>query len=294
MHPIFVRNSAHALVTIMDLFRAGPSFDMKREDDPKAEAVEYKMMPCPISTVIGEPTERAIPWPWWKMDPFVSLLHGLQMVVGCYKSLKEIGSCREMVAVNFQIADATDQTALFKISLTGNLDMTVFDRSRVGVAHLFGSAVPRYTMIQELMAAILKVPMGVYTHVSCDLVTVSKSIPSGKAPQDAYTKGTIRQYPMIEGDVDPFIRDTAMLLSEGPVLGIQDKFIKEVVSPLWEAFTLLTQSEDAKRFGTALEVVKRCRASDWREVCEAYIHRQASDFLMESVPKTPPKLTLVN
>lgn len=292
MHVIFARNPAHALISVMDLCRSGPTIEMKKESEPDAKAVEYRVVPFPIATILGEPTERVIPWPWWEMDPLTGFLHGLQILVSSYEFLKQrLGNCQEMNTLDFKIADATDQTATFKISVHGKLDMVVFDRSRVGVAYLFGIAMVRYTMVLELLAAILKVPMGVYTHVSGDLVTTTKSLPFGEAPPDSYTLGTIRQYPMIEGDVESFIRDATMLVSEGPVLGIQNKFIKEVASPIWKAFNILNGSEDVKRFGSALEIVKRCRASDWRSVSEEFISKQASNFLMDQVP---PALHLVN
>jgi hypothetical protein len=265
MQTIFARNQGQALVYAIKTLHSCPI----QEVGPGL--LEYRVVPYPISFVLLRPDERVIPWSWWNGNPFSGFLDGLSMVVSASTMLAKIGNCQQLHTCEFMIDQIVEQTVAFKQSMKGRLDVVVFDRSRIELGHLFTTAMCRYTMVQEYLAAVLSIPMGTYTHVCSDLVQQAETLPAGKelSVKDPYGVGTIVTHPMIEGPVPTFVRDASMLMEEGPTLGMEDRFIKHVAVPMHEALRVLRS--DRPGFQLALKLLAKCRASDWRVVSEAFV-----------------------
>lgn len=286
MYTIFARNPGHALIAAIKGLQAGPIQEVSCE----VGKLSYRVMPFPVAFVMGCPGERAISWPWWGVDPFAGFLEGLRMVVAASEGLNKIGDCRELHTCEFMMNQEIEQSALFKRSVNGCLDVMVFDRSRISLGKLFTITMCRYTMIQEFLAAVLGIPVGVYTHVSTDLVQQSETFPAAKdlEKKDPYEVGTIKSHPMIEGDIPTFVRDAIMLMEQGPTIGIQNRFIKDVATPIFQSCHALHSEESGRPlFQPALDYIAKCRASDWRTVCEDFIRMQKRNRLLDQVQPTP-------
>lgn len=287
MHVTFARNAGHALLTAVRMLRKGPIEEVPCE----IGKLEYRVFPFPTAFVIACPIERCIPWVWWNVDPLAGLIDGLRTLVAVSQGLSKISDCRELRVVEMTVDGNVSQSIGFKQSDRG-LDMTVFDRGRTELGDLFGSVMCRLSMVHELMAFLQNLPMGMYTHICCDLVQQAESFPKLKNLQvkDPYEVGSFSVYPMLDGgDSSRFVSDAAMLIDEGPVMGIQNKFIKEVAAPIQLAYGHLYDG-DRPQFSDALTCIAKCRAADWRVTCEEFIQRRLIQSHMDGQEAKIPSI----
>lgn len=82
-----------------------------------------------------------------------------------------------------------------------------------------------------------------------------------------------KRVPLVRGPIGRLASELCMLAQEGPVIGMEDPFIRRVAGPIYNAHrALLNSSEGTSRFDRARELLSRCESEDWREACTDYIN----------------------
>lgn len=180
--------------------------------------------------------------------------------------------------------DTKDQpcntTIFFKIR-KGNLNMTVCNRSNDMIWGAYGANAVHFSVLQEYMAAMIGVNIGVYNQVSDSLHVYMNAVwdrvkhlePSLLGP---YDHSILKPYPLVQNP-ETWDRelDTFMFMAEDTYIPDQghrwsNLFFPEVAIPVDYAYKL----HKAKRDDKALEVLQKCRAEDWRAACTQWIQRR--------------------
>lgn len=163
----------------------------------------------------------------------------------------------------------------FRISVNGELDMTVCNRSNDIIWGAYGANAVHMSMMQEVMAAWIGVPVGRYWQVSNNYhayVKVFEQKNVDSATYDMYDDGA-EVFPMVNGSIDEWFEDLYMFLEEGPIVGFRDKFFRRVVTPIWVAWKCW-KSTDENKIDMAQDALKNCMASDWRIACHDWLERR--------------------
>ena len=197
--------------------------------------------------------------------------------------------------------DLTDQVAKrdipcnLVICFTVNasaLDMTVYNRSNDIVWGCYGANAVHFSMLQEVMAAMVGVPVGVYYQVSNNwhayqdtfekvrplALEAAQPTLHGMRQPNPYAACAVAPYPMVSTDADTWFAELAMFMSEeGSATGYTEKFFRRVAVPLVQAHTTYTVVEAPHRFDEAYAACNNIQATDWRLACQQWIlRRQAS------------------
>lgn len=167
--------------------------------------------------------------------------------------------------------------AHFSVSDRG-LDMIVFNRSNDIIWGCYGANAVHFSMLHEVMAAWIGVPVGTYTQVSANwhgyLDTMSKhwDVTIEEYP-DPYEKGDVEPFQMVNVPIETWFQDLEIFMADGPIVGFRDRFFRRVVTPMfhaWEAY----KTKSPMRYDNALEIINQCEASDWRKACIEWIERR--------------------
>lgn len=168
---------------------------------------------------------------------------------------------------------------LFRISVHGNLDMTVFNRSNDVIWGAYGANAVHMSMLQEFMAAWIGVPMGRYWQISNNFhgydEIMTKHVALAARPIDElcpYQRGLVEPYQMVDTDINTWQQDLGIFLDEGPIVGFKSKFFRKVVTPIFNSW----QAYKADDKDAAMEIIKQCAASDWRAACEDWLIRRGA------------------
>lgn len=188
-------------------------------------------------------------------------------------------------------------TIFFKVR-DGRLTMTVCNRSNDIIWGCYGSNVVHMSMLQEYMAGLVGVPVGVYYQVSDSWHAYTErwerytggSFQEGKrigsatvtagalhCGEDYYTTFSPRAepYPMVEeaaawdSDLHAWMIGTEYSVSVQ--IAYSNSFFPRVAQPLFEAWRWWKDKQPER----ALETVRYCLASDWRIACEQWMQRRA-------------------
>ncbi len=165
----------------------------------------------------------------------------------------------------------------FAISVDGTLDMSVSNRSNDVVWGCYGANAVHMSMLQEYMAAKIGVPVGRYWQISnnwhCyeDTFGLISHLDDAEGP-NPYED--MEPFPMVTKEIEVWEQDLAMFMDQGPIIGFRDRFFRQVVTPIHNAWVALNNRDDPNRFTTATEIMAQCRAEDWRLACNAYIQRR--------------------
>lgn len=169
--------------------------------------------------------------------------------------------------------------ALFSISQTGDLNMTVYNRSNDMIWGTYGANAVHFSMLQEVMAAWVGVPVGKYWQVSNNYHVYNnvyqKHIEILNSDQTcAYENREVAPFKMVNIPIDTWFGELNMFLEEGPVMGFTDPFFRKVAAPLWDAWFAFKNKEDPQRIERALIAANRCAASDWRKAAVEWLQRR--------------------
>lgn len=172
-----------------------------------------------------------------------------------------------------QVKDVPCNTHIyFRISpKSGALDMTVCCRSNDIVWGAYGSNVVHMSMLQELVAAIIGVEVGVYSQVSNDYHAYLKVLE--EKPNMDVVSGSITPYdqvdpyPMINVDPKIWLQDLDLFLENPESFGYRDQFFRRVAIPILRSHEAYRKRKDPDRFNKALEIINQCAAADWRIAC---------------------------
>lgn len=177
--------------------------------------------------------------------------------------------------------------AYFSRTDTGALDMTVTSRSNDALG---GDAV-HFSMLQEYLAVMIGCEVGKYWQITNNLhlylehhkelmeTMADKACESSshRASCPYETKAIETTALIPSGDVDTFDRDVAVMLDEGPILGISDWFCRKVALPMLLAINTYNGVEGTKiqRVDIAQGLLSGMPAnSDWRQAGVRWLERR--------------------
>jgi thymidylate synthase len=160
----------------------------------------------------------------------------------------------------------------FKIR-NDKLNMTVCNRSNDVIWGAYGANVVQFSMIQEYVASMVGIKMGVYNQIS-DSFHVYTDNPQWEKLKnlpmeinDPYLKGTAKPYSLIE-EPSSFDIELQLFLNGEEQMGWDNSFFPEVAIPMFEIWY---EHKESKRGFQYLDDIK---ASDWRLACEQWLARR--------------------
>lgn len=194
-------------------------------------------------------------------------------VIGMYDPSVDLGRKGKDIPCNTTIMFSRNIT-------TDRLDMTVTNRSNDAIWGAHGANAVHFSMLQEVMAAWIGIKVGTYYQVSNNYhAYVSVYEKHKEALQENfynyYQEGyNLRPYPMVNTDIDTWMGDLNMFMSEGPVTGFRDKFFRKVVTPIWNSYFAFKNKEDPDRVDTAIHIARGIAAQDWRVAIIEWLERR--------------------
>lgn len=171
--------------------------------------------------------------------------------------------------------------ATFRINPYGFLDMTVFNRSNDMIWGAYGANAVHFSVLQEVMAGFLNVPIGQYWQVSTNfhayIATLEKHghFVDGLAPGfDDYSVGMIKTFPIVNTPMNVWLQDLEMFMEQGPVLGLRDPFFRKVATPMYQSWYAWKDRENPGHKEAAMDYAMRIQADDWRKACTEWLQRR--------------------
>lgn len=178
-------------------------------------------------------------------------------------------------------------SACFQVN-DGALDMTVYNRSNDIVWGCYGANAVHFSMLHEVMAAWVGVPMGRYWQVSFNwhayldtaepLLALADQArgPYSEGRRTPYEMGLIEPFPMVTrgASVDVWMNELRMFMSEEDrALGYRDPFFRRVAIPMVRTHNAYRTGGDA-RFEMALAEAANIYATDWRTAATEWLQRR--------------------
>ena len=169
----------------------------------------------------------------------------------------------------------------FRINPSGQLDMTVFNRSNDMIWGAYGANAVHMSFLQEVMASWIGVPVGRYWQVSINfhayLNTLKKVSGLGSMLADTtkYELGSITPFPIVNGPIIEWFADLEMFMEEGSVIGYRDKFFKKVAVPMLVSWQHWKNKEDPDHVNKAISSAADIQATDWSLACVEWLERRA-------------------
>lgn len=176
--------------------------------------------------------------------------------------------------------DVPCNTAIFFKIRNGLLNMTVCNRSNDMIWGAYGANVVQFSMLQEYVAALVGVDVGVYYQVSDSLHAYTdvfdKVRSQNKWINDAYETGEVAPFKMVHA-VEDFDHDLQTFVSEQGATDYANPFFTCVAEPMRRAW-FHYKNRDRIR---AVEAMTFVTASDWRKAGTEWLARRGfgSSFL---------------
>ena len=160
------------------------------------------------------------------------------------------------------------------------LNMTVCNRSNDVWWGAYGANAVHFSILQEWLAAVLAVPVGVYYQVSNNYHLYTSVVTPAIAHelcaeryQDQYTMFDVAPYPLVAEGEDPWqwMVDANLFVSNPWIFDKSTagcRFFSAVAYPVWRAW-----KERKEKKNNGLGVLADCAAEDWRTVCTEWIQR---------------------
>jgi hypothetical protein len=158
--------------------------------------------------------------------------------------------------------------------------MTVFNRSNDMIWGAYGANAVHMSMLQEVVATAVNMPIGRYWQVSnnfhayLDTFKKHEDIINKSPGFTDYDLGVISNYPIVNTPIDTWFNELDMFINEGPIIGFTDPFFKRVAIPIYMAWMAWKNKEDRNRKEAALISLNSCVAPDWRKACVEWIERR--------------------
>lgn len=165
---------------------------------------------------------------------------------------------------------------LFRISVHGRLDMTVFNRSNDVIWGAYGANAVHMSMLQEFMAAWIGVPMGRYWQISNNFHGYDNTMVKHKGLKDVpadpspYETGEVKPFNMVNTDINTWQQDLGVFLDEGPIIGFKDVYFRKVVTPMHNSWQAWKKGDPEQ----AIDIMRQCIAEDWRKACTEWLQRR--------------------
>ena len=194
-----------------------------------------------------------------------------RVVLGMWDPNEDLGAQSVDVPCNLNVVFSRRRDAR-------QLDMTVFCRSNDIIWGAYGANAVHFSVLQEFLAATLGITVGQYWQVSVDFhayveifqgMTGILTCDDVTNPYSPWASHRVEPFPLILGvhQVEPWLSDLEMFLTEGLSLGFQTQFFRRVAIPMLEAWQVHKDGETK----AALDIIKNCAASDWRVACEIWL-----------------------
>jgi hypothetical protein len=170
-------------------------------------------------------------------------------------------------------ADRPCNTHIYlRIGETGKLDMTVCNRSNDFFWGMMGSNVVHFTMLQELIALAVGVPVGTYwvftnnLHVYTDMDGFKEKF-SYRVTHDWYKYDDVTTQPLLaEGELyEGFVADAYQMVEDGFDFEFRTEWFRDVASPIHEAYLDKPNRE---------HWISCIGAPDWHRACSEWYTRK--------------------
>lgn len=185
-------------------------------------------------------------------------------------------------------------TITFQVSVEGQLDMTVFNRSNDIVWGCYGANAVHFSVLQEYMAKKINKPIGRYWQISVNWHAYEATIMPLLSLQDEvrnpYTGNILPASPYEAGLVEPFPlvktparfdQEVKMFLDVGAdALGYKEPFLRRVALPMLRAWEAWKYEEGTERFTKALgELEPMPEDNDWKLAARDWITRRQDKYI---------------
>lgn len=176
----------------------------------------------------------------------------------------------------------------------GFLNLTVCNRSNDAVWGAYGANAVHFSVLQEVLAKMVGVQMGVYRQFSNNLHAYLNVFDRERLRAMAVQCGTQNLYedfdnlhrPVISTPPDEWFADLKTFLTyPGMQSGLRDPFFTGVAVPMYRAWYMRKNHRDSK---AALEHAWKIEAPDWRVACVDWISRRENARLM-TMPENRPQ-----
>jgi len=169
------------------------------------------------------------------------------------------------------------------------LNMTVLNRSNDLVWGAYGANAVHFSLLQEYLASLIGVSVGTYYQVSNNLhaylstleqvrpLAISSAGLVGLRNDDSrcpYRSGEVHPYPLMETSPSVWDRDLQLFLSDGPLIGFEDRFFRRVANPMLLAYRTYKAHRGPGRYDLAREILSNCLATDWRLAALDWLQRR--------------------
>ena len=293
-------------VAAQNIHQATPiTLSVMKEESLNADSRGF-VLPVPLSVILFKPWQRVSQWRKLGLNPFELFLDGLATMAPKPLDLidgilttnggllsEEFGNVvahlkadRHACVVLPSREASTVRHANVIINVDGALDLffTSIDADLVG--DVLGRDPVRYSLVQEMIAGQLNIPIGVLyqiatqPRISCELAEVLFEIPAADVVPDPWLTEDAKPIPdeyrmPIRGlPLGRWTRELSNLLVNGPE-GPQgeDPWLEGVARPLyaaWRAFNAPTHD----RIGVAKQAILGLPARDWAQACWEWLDAQ--------------------
>lgn len=168
----------------------------------------------------------------------------------------------------------------FSISPNGVLDMTVFNRSNDLIWGAYGANAVHFSVLQEIMASWIGVPVGRYWQISTNFHAYHNTYEKHKGILDhspgftPYELGEVKPFKIVNGSTDTWFMELDMFINQGAVMGFTDPFFRKVAAPMLLAWEQWKDKDDPNRVHKAIALTDRIAATDWRKACREWLERR--------------------
>lgn len=168
----------------------------------------------------------------------------------------------------------------FRINPSGQLDMTVFNRSNDMVWGAYGANAVHMSFLQEVMARWVGVPVGRYWQISTNFHAYLNTLEKVKPLLDLspgftdYELGNVEPYPIVNVAIEDWFSDLDMFMSEGAIMGFRDPFFKKVAVPMLQSWQAWKDKDNPDHREKAIQLAGDIIATDWRKACVEWLERR--------------------
>jgi thymidylate synthase len=174
-------------------------------------------------------------------------------------------------------------TQIYFDATHGQLNMTVTCRSNDIVWGAYGANAVHFSVLQEVLATMIGIPVGVYWQLSNNwhgyLNTMEKVLPLRNMKMELcpYELNEVQAFPIMNTEPSVWWEDLEIFMDEGPIVGFRDPFFRRVVTPIYNSWMAKEQKSNPDRWDNALEIIQQCSASDWKKACREWLNRNRKD-----------------
>ena len=211
-----------------------------------------------------------------------------RQVMGIWDPRVDLGADSKDVPCNTQVFFSRQNE-------TQSLDMMVTNRSNDVVWGMTGANVVHFSFLQELISGLIGCQVGKYwqatmnAHLYLDkhekLMDIMQdyAFPSSSSinENDLYTKGDVTPTPLLSaGSPNRLLLELDTFLQDGVVLGMHDKFLRSVASPMKRAMEWFKSSKGEHKYTETLNILDEMpEDSDWRRASEEWVGRRHTKWM---------------